>query len=69
MKKILMFVEKNWVYFIIAIIAISLIIVAFNLLDINIIEWLKNNLMYIVIIIAFILIFITFYFSQKFKNK
>ena len=69
MKKILMFFEKNWVYFIIAIIAISLIIVAFNLLDINIIEWLKNNLMYIVIIIAFILIFITFYFSQKFKNK
>ena len=69
MKKILMFVEKNWVYFIIAIIAISLIIVAFNLLDINIIEWLKNNLMYIVIIISFILIFITFYFSQKFKNK
>lgn len=69
MKKLLIFIKKNYIYLIITLIAVLLIIVSFTLLDINFIEWIKSKSIYIVLIISFCILFLTFYYSQKIKNK
>ena len=68
MKKIRHFIEKYWIYLIIAIIGFSLIIVFFNLSEINIGEWLKSNLIYIAVILSACIIFLTMYLSNKYKR-
>lgn len=70
MKKIINFIEKCWIYFIIAVIGVSLVIVAFNMMGINFIKWLlkPDTLVYVAIIISVGIIFLTMYLSKKFRK-
>ena len=70
MKKIINFIEKYWIYFIIAVIGVSLVIVSFDMMGINFIEWLiePDTLIYVAIIISVGIIFLTMYLSKKFRK-